>query len=87
MEQSLPQLILPIKLERSPERLGLQVLKRRVLPASYRTATVATLRWKVYRVAGKLERHARGWMLQIKADLEKWLLLQSARLCCARLRS
>jgi hypothetical protein len=64
-----------------------QLLKRRVLPASYRTLTVATLRWKVYRLAGKLVRHARGWMLQIKADLEKWLLLQSARLCCARLRS
>ncbi len=46
-----------------------QLLKRRVLPAGYRTATVATLRWKVYRLAGKLVRHARGWMLQIKADL------------------
>jgi len=64
-----------------------QLLKRRVLPASYRTVTVATLRWKVYRLAGKLVRHARGWMLQIKADLEKWLLLQSARVCCATLRT
>ena len=64
-----------------------QVLKRRVLPASYRTVTVATLRWKVYRLAGKLVCHARGWMLQIKADLEKWRLLQSARLCCATLRT
>ncbi len=63
-----------------------QLLKRRVLPASYRTATVATLRWKLYRLAGKLVRHARGWMLQIKADAEKWLALQSARLCCATLR-
>jgi len=64
-----------------------QLLKRRVLPASYRTATVATLRWKVYRLAGKLVRHARGLILQIKADAEKWLLLQSARLQCAGLRS
>src|ERR1017187_10384421 len=56
-----------------------QLLKRQVLPAAYRTATVATLRWKVYRLAGKLVRHARGWMLQIKADLEKWRLLQCAR--------
>ena len=63
-----------------------QLLKRRVLPESYRTVTVATLRWKLYRLAGKLVRHARGWMLQIKADLEKWLLLQSARVCCATLR-
>jgi len=64
-----------------------QLLKRQVLPAAYRTATVATLRWKVYRLAGKLVRHARGWMLQIKADLEKWSLLQSARVRCATLRT
>ena len=64
-----------------------QLLKRQVLPVAYRTATIATLRWKVYRLAGKLVRHARGWMLQIKADLEKWSLLQSARLCCAKLRT
>jgi hypothetical protein len=64
-----------------------QLLKRQVLPAAYRTATVATLRWKVYRLAGKLVRHARGWRLQIKADLEKWRLLQSARVCCATLRT
>ena len=63
-----------------------QLLKRRALPTSYRTATVATLRWKLYRLAGKLVRHARGWVLQIIADLEKWLLLQSARICCATLR-
>jgi hypothetical protein len=62
-----------------------QLLKRQVLPAGYRTATVATLRWKVYRLAGKLVRHPRGWMLQIKAYLEKWRLLQSARLCSATL--
>jgi hypothetical protein len=64
-----------------------QLLKRRVLPASYRTATLATLRWKVYRLAGKLVRHARGLILQIKADTEKWLLLQSARQQCAWLRT
>jgi hypothetical protein len=64
-----------------------QLLKRQVLPASYRTATVATLRWKLYRLAGKLVRHARGWRLQIKADLEKWRLLQSARVGCATLRT
>ncbi len=64
-----------------------QLLKRRVLPASYGTATLATLRWKVYRLAGKLVRHARGLILQIKADTEKWLLLQSARARCARLRT
>ena len=64
-----------------------QLLKRRVLPAAYRTATLATLRWKVYRLAGKLVRPARGLILQIKADTEKWLLLQSARRRCAYLRT
>lgn len=64
-----------------------QLLKRQALPESYQTATVATLRWKLYRLAGKLVRHARGWVLQIKADLEKWRLLESARACCAGLGS
>jgi hypothetical protein len=64
-----------------------QLLKRQVLPASYRPVTLATLRWKVSRLAGKLVRHARGLILQIKADTEKWLLLQSARLQCAWLRT
>jgi hypothetical protein len=64
-----------------------QLLKRQVLPESYRTATVATLRWKLYRLAGKLVRHAREWILQIKVDAEKWLLLESARLRCAMLRT
>jgi hypothetical protein len=64
-----------------------QVLKGRVLPESYRAVTVATLRWKLYRLAGKLVRDARCWMLQIKADLERWSLLQSARVCCATLRT
>ena len=63
------------------------LLKRQVLPPGYRTATVATLRWKVYRLAGKLVRHARGWMLQIKADLEKWSTLQAARVACATLQT
>jgi hypothetical protein len=64
-----------------------QLLKRRVLPESYRTVTVATLRWKLYRLAGKLVRHAREWILQMKADTEKWLLLQMARQCCAALQT
>lgn len=64
-----------------------QLLKRQVLPESYGTATVATLRWKLYRLAAKLVRHARGWVLRIKADWEKCELLQSARLCCARLQT
>lgn len=64
-----------------------QLLKRQVLPASYRTVTVATLRWKLYRLAGKLVRHARCWILQIQADAEKWLLVQTARQRCAALQT
>jgi Transposase DDE domain group 1 len=62
-----------------------QLLKRQVLPESYRRVTIATLRWKMYRLAGKLVRHARAWILQVKADTEKWLLLESARRRCAAL--
>ncbi len=62
-----------------------QLLKRRALLAGYRTATVATLRWKVYRLAGKLVRHARTWVLQIKTDLERWCRFESARNGCAAL--
>ena len=61
-------------------------LQRRVLPASYRTATLATRRGKVYRLAGKLVRHARGLILPIKADTEKWRR-QWARPQCAWLRT
>lgn len=62
-----------------------ELLKRRVLSASYRTATVATLRWNAYRLAGKLVRHTRRLILRIKADWGKWRLLESARLACAAL--
>jgi hypothetical protein len=59
-----------------------QLLKWQVLPESYRTATVATLRWKVYRLAGKLVRHARAWILQVKVEAEKSVLLETARRRC-----
>ncbi|HEV2234149.1 MAG TPA: hypothetical protein VGV68_12180 [Terriglobia bacterium] len=58
MAQSVAQLILPIKMEKSSERLT---------------------------SLGGLEELARGWVLQIIADWEKWKLLQSAGLCCAGL--
>ena len=64
-----------------------QLLQRRVLPESYRTVTAATLRRKLYRLAGKLVRHAREWILQMKADTEKGLLLQTARQRCIALRT
>jgi Transposase DDE domain group 1 len=62
-----------------------QLLKRQVLPEAYRRVTVSTLRWKVYRLAGKLVRHARTWVLQVQADAEKWRLLASVRRGCAAL--
>ena len=62
-----------------------QLLKRQVLPEAYRRVTVSTLRWKVYRLAGKLVRHARAWVLQVQAEAEKWRLLASARRRCAAL--
>jgi hypothetical protein len=62
-----------------------QLLKRQVLPEGYRRVTVSTLRWKVYRLAGKLVRHARTWILQVKAEAEEWVLLESARGRCAAL--
>jgi len=58
------------------------VLKAKLLPEAYRHATVATLRWKLYRLAGKLVRHAGAWVLQIRTEGEKLALLQAARQRC-----
>jgi hypothetical protein len=64
-----------------------QLLKRRALPESYPAVTLATLPWKAFRLGVKLVRHARGLILQIKADTGIWLLLQVARVQCAWLRA
>lgn len=58
------------------------VLKANLLPNEYRHASVATLRWKLYRLAGKLIRHAGVWVLKIKAQGEKLALLAAARQRC-----
>lgn len=58
------------------------VLKAQLLPTEYRHASVATLRWKLYRLAGKLVRHARAWVLKIKTDWEKLALLLAVRRKC-----
>ena len=136
---SLPELILPIKLEKSEERLtslgGLVVLEEMAQalkvwkrvdehlkgPGSGRGYKphefVQPLVWMLHAggrrledarelraeeevlkemglravpdagLAGKLVRHARGLILRIKADREKWWLLQSARLQCALRRT
>jgi hypothetical protein len=61
------------------------VLKANLLPPEYRQASVATLRWQLYRVAGKLVRHARVWVLQVRAESEKLALLAAARRQCYEL--
>ncbi|MGO9270953.1 MAG: IS1380 family transposase [Terriglobia bacterium] len=61
------------------------VLKAKLLPPEYRQVSVATLRWKVYRLAGKLVRHARVWVLRVCAEGEKLALLEAARRKCYEL--
>jgi Transposase DDE domain group 1 len=61
--------------------LGL-VLKAEVLPAEYRHSTVQTLRWQLYRLAGKLVRHGRQWFLKIRTESEKLALLLAVRKKC-----
>ena len=58
------------------------VLKAPLLPAEYRRARVATLRWKLYRLAGKLVRHAGVWSLKIKSESEKLAPLIGLRQRC-----
>lgn len=61
--------------------LGL-ILKAQLLPAEYRHTTVATLRWKLYRLAGKLVRHAGSWVLKVRTESEKLALLAAVREKC-----
>jgi hypothetical protein len=61
--------------------LGL-ILKAQLLPAEYRHTTVATLRWKLYRLAGKLVRHAGSWVLKVRTESEKLALLVAVRERC-----
>src|SRR5579875_262681 len=52
-----------------------QRLKRQVLPESYRTATVATLPWKLYRLVAKLVRH--GHLSRILCLRDSFFALES----------
>ena len=61
------------------------VLKAKLLPPEYRQVSVATLRWKLYRLAGKLVRHARVWVLRVCTEGEKLALLDAARRKCYEL--
>ena len=68
----------------SPYNLS-QVLKANLLPPEYRQVSAATLRWKLYRVPGKLVRHARAWVLKVRTEGEKLALLEAARHRCNEL--
>lgn len=62
------------------------LLKAKVLPAEYRHSTVQTLRWQFYRLAAKLVRHGRQWILKVRTDSEKLALLLAVRKKCCELR-
>jgi hypothetical protein len=61
------------------------LLKEDVLPKQYRRSKVATVRWQIYRLAGKLVKHGRQWTLKVKSDGEKLAMLMSAREKCYRM--
>ncbi len=61
------------------------LLKAQVLPAEYRRSTVQTLRWQLYRLAGKLVRHGRQWSLKVRTSSEKLALLLALRKKCSEL--
>lgn len=62
------------------------LLKAEVLPKEYRHSTVQTLRWQLYRLAAKLVRHGRQWILKVRTDSEKLALLMAVRKKCCELR-
>jgi len=65
-------------------KLGI-LFKDGALPDEYRRSKVATLRWQIYRLAGKLVRHDRQWILRVKTDAQKLATLLSARHRCYEL--
>jgi hypothetical protein len=58
------------------------LLKAEVLPEQYRHSSVQTLRWQLYRLAAKLVRHGRQWILKVRTDSEKLALLLAVRKKC-----
>ena len=61
------------------------LLKAELLPEQYRHSTVQTLRWQLYRLAGKLVRHGRQWILKVRTESEKLALLLALRKKCFEL--
>jgi len=48
-----------------------QAMKRLSLPVWWRTATIATVRWKLYQVAARLVYHSRRILLKLSASADK----------------
>jgi hypothetical protein len=61
------------------------LLKVELLPEAYRHSTVQTLRWQLYRLAGKLVRHGRQWVLKVRSGSEKLAMLLAIREKCVAL--
>lgn len=61
------------------------LLKAQLLPEQYRHSTVQTLRWQLYRLAAKLVRHGRQWILKVRTESEKLALLLALRKKCFEL--
>ena len=61
------------------------LMKAQLLPAPYGHCTVQTLRWQLYRLAAKLVRHGRQWILKVRTESEKLALLLALRKKCFEL--
>ena len=56
-----------------------QAQKFLFLEADWRPRTIATLRWRLINVAGRLVRHGRRWVLRLAASAEKFALFLDLR--------
>lgn len=61
------------------------LMKQEILPETYRSMKIETIRWKLYRLAGKLVKRGRRWILRIKTEVEKLAIFTQSRLRCAAL--
>lgn len=53
-----------------------QAMKQLSLPVWWRKATIETVRWKLYQIAGRMVHHARRILLKLAASVDKINLLQ-----------
>ena len=64
-----------------------QALKLLGLPIWWRTATIATVRWKLYQVAAKVVYHARQVLLKLAASVDKINLFRQVCQRCVQMDS